>query len=106
MEKINDTVKRFRSCFICGVEMHTNCIILEDSGRNQFFIDKNNKSALDSFVLWFKSVYLRGIPQILSIIDYSIVQKNENESICLVNKIVANPNPHDDTPFTDNQNKQ
>ena len=102
MATTNDRVKRFRSCFICGVEMHDDIVVLEDSGRNQFIIDKKDKMAIGSFVFWFKNVYLRGVPQVLSIIDYSIVQKNEEESYCLVNKIVANPNPNEQPPIDDN----
>lgn len=84
-------VKRFRSCFICLVEMHDNFIGLEDSGHNAFVIDRSNKEAVASFMFWFKNVYLKGIPQVLTIIDFDIVQKNEDEYINLVNKIVANP---------------
>ena len=102
MATTNDRVKRFRSCFICGVEMHDDIVVLEDSGRNQFIIDQKDKMAIESFVFWFKNVYLRGVPQVLSIIDYSIVQKNEAESYCLVNKIVANPNPNEQSPIDDN----
>ena len=105
MATTNDRVKRFRSCFICGVEMHDDIVVLEDSGRNQFIIDKKDKMAIESFVFWFKNVYLRGVPQVLSIIDYSIVQKNEAESYCLVNKIVANPNPNEQ-PHIDENNKE
>ena len=102
MTTTNDRVKRFRSCFICGVEIHDDFVVLEDSGRNQFIIDKKDKMAIESFVFWFKNVYLRGVPQVLSIIDYSIVQKNEAESYCLVNKIVANPNPNEQLPIDEN----
>lgn len=91
MATTSDKVKRFRSCFICGVELHDTVIVLEDSGRNQFIIDKKDKAAVESFAFWFKSVYLRGIPQVLSIIDYSIEQKNDDESFCRVNKIIADP---------------
>ena len=103
MTTTNDRVKRVRSCFICGVEMHDDIVVLEDSGRNQFIIDKKDKMAIGSFVFWFKNVYLRGVPQVLSSIDYSIVQKNEAESYCLVNKIVANPNGQ---PPIDDNNKE
>ena len=82
--------------------MHDDIVVLEDSGRNQFIIDKKDKMAIESFVFWFKNVYLRGVPQVLSIIDYSIVQKNEAESYCLVNKIVANPNPNEQPPIDEN----
>lgn len=87
----DDKVKRFRSCFICGVELHDDVVVIEDSGKNQYVIDKQNKDAIESFVLWFKTVYLKGIPQVLSIIDYSIASKNADESFYLVNKIVASP---------------
>lgn len=87
---IDNIVKRFRSCFICGVEVHSEYIVLEDSGRNLFIVDKQDKQAFESFVPWFKNVYLKGIPQVLTVIEYSIVPKNNDESYCKVNKIVAN----------------
>ncbi len=84
----DDKAKRFMSCFICGVEVHEDYVMVTDSSeRHEFYIDKEDKEAMKSFALWFKEVYLKCIPQTLAVISYSIVQKNEDESIRLVHKI-------------------
>ena len=91
VEKVNDNIKRFKSCFLCCVEMHDRFIMLEDSNKDRFYIDREDKVALESFVFWFKNVYIKGIPQVLTIIDYSYAKKSEDEVMCIVNKLVANP---------------
>lgn len=91
VEKVNDNIKRFKSCFLCCVEMHDKFIMLEDSNKDRFYIDREDKAALESFVFWFKNVYIKGIPQVLTIIDYSYVNKSEDEVVCMVNKLIANP---------------
>ena len=91
VEKVNDNIKRFKSCFLCCVEMHDKFIMLEDSNKDRFYIDREDKVALESFVFWFKNVYIKGIPQVLTIIDYSYVNKSEDEVVCVVNKLIANP---------------
>ena len=82
-----DNVKRFRSCFICGVEVHSSKIVLEDSGHQCFAIDKSDSLAMESFAKWFKEFYLKGIPQVLTILEYSFVEK-DGEQMCLVNKLI------------------
>jgi len=69
--------------------MYTDIIVIEDSGKNQYTIDRDNEDAMKSFTQWFKSIYIKGIPQVLTIIDYSIARKNDDESFYLVNKIIC-----------------
>ena len=84
-------VKRFRSCFICGVEIYSHKILLEDSGKNIYIILRDSASidTLESFNRWFKNVYLKGIPQVLTVLDYRIDEDEDGISCQIVNKIVA-----------------
>lgn len=90
MEYVKEKVKRFKACFISDVEVHEKHIVISDCHHNEFVIDCADKDAFMSFAEWFKNVYMKGIPQTLSIIDYDIVPKNDNESYCKANKIAAN----------------
>ena len=47
VEKVNDNIKRFKSCFLCCVEMHDKFIMLEDSNKDRFYIDREDKVALE-----------------------------------------------------------
>ena len=86
-------VKRFRSCFICGVEIDSEkkLVTLEDSGKNSFYIftDKCSPEALASFQMWFENFYVKGIPQVLTILDYSIAENEDGENVYTVNKMIA-----------------
>ena len=84
--------KRFRACYIGDVIIDDEYVHLVDTAQMQYDIDKKNDIAMKSFVAWFKNIYLKGISQTLTVIDYSICSKNENESMCLVNRIILNEN--------------
>lgn len=84
--------KRFRACYIGDVIIDDEYVHLVDTAQMQYDIDKKNDIAMKSFVAWFKNIYLKGVSQTLTVIDYSICSKNENESICLVNRIILNEN--------------
>ena len=83
--------KRFWSCFVCGVEIDDKFVTLEDTARNQFFIDRANasKETLLEFKDWFNNVYMKGIPKTMTIIDYSIGENADGEAVKLVNKLVS-----------------
>lgn len=83
--------KRFRSCYIAEVVFDDDSIWLIDTAHERFHIDKNNVIVMNSFVPWFKNIYLLAIPQTLTIVDYSIIAINENECIQEVNKVLSNP---------------
>ncbi len=81
--------KRLSSCFICDVEVNDSQIILIDCGRRCFYIDKKSaaKETLDSFKTWFESCYMKGIPQMITIIDYKIEENADGEAIMAINKL-------------------
>lgn len=86
----DENPKRFKSVFLCGVEMHKDHIELIDSSNQVYIVEKTNKAAVDSFVFWFKGVFLKCIPRVLSVIDYD-VKKNDGDFMFIVNKIIMNP---------------
>lgn len=91
MTEKDSIVKRLRSCFICGIEIYNHKIVLEDSGRSTYTVLREDKpsDALESFNRWFKDVYLKGIPQILTVIDYRIEEDEDGVAHQVVNKIVS-----------------
>lgn len=84
-----DKVKKFRSCYICGVEIGQKDVLLEDSGKNTFIVHRDNAIAIESFKLWFEEVFMKGVPQVLTIIDYSTEANADGEAVCAVNKMVV-----------------
>ena len=83
--------KKFMSCFICGVEIDDEKIVLEDSSHKFYFIPKNDQTldVVENFKMWFEHVYKKGIPASMTIIDYSIGENKDRESIRIVNKLVS-----------------
>ena len=78
----------FISCFICGVDFEDEYVVLTDSGRQRYFISKNDKEVIADFKKWFDDIYLKCVPQKLTVLRYDIVDKNEFEAICVVKKMV------------------
>lgn len=82
-------VKRFMSCFLCGVEVYDSNIVLTDaSERHSFVLKKDNKAAMESFAKWFKEIYLTCVPQQLTVVDYDFVHDNDDQALCIVNKLI------------------
>ena len=81
--------KKFRSCFITGVEVNDDMIVLEDSVHLYWHIDRKacSPELVKSFKSWFDNIYMKGIPQTLTIFEYSIGTNADGESIHIVNKI-------------------
>ena len=84
--------KKFRSCFICGVDIEGNQVVLEDSGRNAYVFDLS--TATDELKAqykdWFKNIYLKCIPQVLTVLEYHISTNADGESICVIDKMFIN----------------
>jgi len=87
--------KRLSSCFICDVEINDTQIILTDSGKKCFYIDRKacSKETIDSFKTWFENCYMKGIAQMITIVDYVIGENSDGESIMVVNKLISGANP-------------
>lgn len=89
--KNHEKVKMFASCFMTDVSISHDEIVIEDSIRRQFFIDLKNasKELVDNFKTWFSDVYMACVPQVLTIVDYSIKPNADGESCRYVNRLVS-----------------
>lgn len=83
--------KRLMTCFVIGVDIASDEILLQTSNRLEFCIDKSNEVAVESFTNWFNNSYVKCIPQTLTLLDYSIEVK-DSISIYKVNKILSYTN--------------
>ena len=80
---------RFKSCFICEVEINDKQIELIDANHMSFFIDKSNEETMVIFKDWFKNAYKSCIPQTLTIIQYDVV-KQDDETFFVVKNLIYN----------------
>ena len=53
MSEKDGPIRAYRSCFIADVQIGNGRIRLQDTGKNFFFLDQNDKVALESFKIWF-----------------------------------------------------
>lgn len=86
----NNPLKRFKSCFLCEVEFYKDYVIVIDSSKVEYYIMLDNVSAVESFKLWFTNVFMKGIPQVLSIIEYDVVSMENDGTFYYVNRLIAN----------------
>lgn len=84
-------LKRFKSCFLCEVEFYPNYVIVIDSNKVEYYIMTDNVDAISSFKFWFTNVFMKGIPQVLSIIEYDIKSTEDDGTFYYVNRLIANP---------------
>lgn len=63
-------MKCYRSCYMTDVQWSDKIVTLTDSNRNRYFVDINEKSAYESFQNWINMVFLKGISQTLTVIEY------------------------------------
>ena len=89
---MNNVKKRFRTCYIVDVALGDEAVVLEDSAHNEFYFPRDDKDAAESFKTWFCDFFLKGIPQCLTIIEYSIIDTPDGLSKMRISKIFANPN--------------
>ena len=88
---MSNKAKRFISSFICKVDIESDKIVLEDSSHNQYYIDRSKASieTIENFKLWFAEVYMKAIPATMTIVDYTIGENVDGESIMVVNHLVS-----------------
>lgn len=84
-----ENIIRFRSCFICEVNISDNEVELIDSTHTSFFINKSNDELMATFKDWFVSIYKACIPQTLTVIQYDTV-KNDDEPMLVVKNLIYN----------------
>jgi hypothetical protein len=89
---MSEVSKKFKSCYVSDVEITNQQIILKDCSNNMFIIFTDDEELVKQFKLWFKHIYLECIPQVLTVFEYEIVEKNEFEVIQKVKNIRFNNN--------------
>ena len=94
-----EPIRRLKSCFICDVEIYDDHILLGDAKSNYYVIYNSDKEAVSSFMLWFKNVYMKCIPQSLVIIDYAI-EENNDEVRYIAKKIISQHTCNDNSSNT------
>lgn len=60
---------KFHSCYIVDVIV-AETIILKDSSKIVFYVDPTEKEIIVQFKQWFKELFLKGIPQTLTVVEY------------------------------------
>lgn len=83
--------KRFKSCFISDIEFYDDKIILKDCSYNAFIVYTNNSDVMTKFKKWFNDIYMSCIPQLLTIFEYELVDKNDSEVMSVVKNIFFKP---------------
>lgn len=63
--------KHFRSRYIVDVDIEPTYVQLIDSSHAYYYIDISNKAVMDQFKLWFKTWFIKGANQHLTVFAYS-----------------------------------
>lgn len=80
---------KLKSRYITDVEIADRYIEIIDSQHLPYYIDKTS-SAYEDFKNWFKNVFIRGIPQFLTVFEYKTVDVSDSEVKCVVTRIHDN----------------
>lgn len=83
-----ETFKAYHSCFLVDVKIQRDFIILEDTGRNTYYVDRADQIASDSFKVWFKTVFMFGVAQTISIFEYETKPIEEGLSGMFIKKFL------------------
>lgn len=67
----------FGSRYIVDVVVNDEYIALTDSGRGVQYIDKSDKNVCKQFKYWLENIFLKGVPNYLTILKYEIVNDDE-----------------------------
>ena len=70
MEK-QSQFKHFRSRYIVDVDIESTSVQLIDSSHAYYYIDISNKAVMDQFKHWFKTWFIKGANQHLTVFAYS-----------------------------------
>lgn len=70
MEK-QSQFKHFKSRYIVDVDIEPTYIELTDSAHARYYIDINDKAVMEQFKTWFKTWYIKGVNQHLTVFAYS-----------------------------------
>jgi hypothetical protein len=83
---MNNNEIRYRSCFIVEVIEQNNIIELIDSTGTYYQVHKDDKRAFDTYLNWFKNLFMSAKSQSLTIITYRMNDLSECE---FENKVIS-----------------
>lgn len=81
-------LKAYHSCFLTDVKIAKDLITIEDSYKNVYYVETSNVEASNSFKIWFKQVFMKGIAQTVSIFQYEIKPIEEGISGTFITKFL------------------
>ena len=62
----------YAACFIAEVELSSTGVVLTGTNHVSYYVDKDNPTVRERFNTWFKSCYMKAVPQSMTIIKYHI----------------------------------
>lgn len=62
--------RRFHSCYVTDVKTEGNTAQISDSARGVWSIDLADHELLLQFKTWLEKVFLKGVPQTLTVFEY------------------------------------
>ena len=68
----------FHSCFVTDVKTEGTVVQLKDSSRGSWNLDLSDKDLAIQFKTWMEMIFLKGIPQTLTVFEYE--NRSEDES--------------------------
>lgn len=68
--------RSYHSSFIVDVSIRDTLVTLTDSTRGRYSVDLTDKEVFEQFKTWFHTVFLKGIPQHLTVFEYKDVGKD------------------------------
>lgn len=83
-----EITKSYHSCFLVDVKISPGFVILEDTGKNIYYVDRADQNAFMSFKEWFKQVFIKGIAQTISIFEYETRPIEEGLSGAFIKKFL------------------
>jgi hypothetical protein len=67
----------FHSCFVTDVKTEGTVVQLKDSARGFWNLDLSDKDLAIQFKTWMEKVFLKGVPQTLTVFEYVNRSKDE-----------------------------
>ena len=65
--------RSYHSSFIVDVSISDTLVTLTDSTRGRYSVDLTDKEVFGQFMTWLDTVFLKGIPQKLTVFEYKDV---------------------------------
>ena len=73
------TTRCFHSCFVTDVKTEGMVVQFKDSARGSWNLDLSDKDLAIQFKTWMEKVFLKGIPQTLTVFEYENCSEDEND---------------------------